>query len=638
MSGSPDVTVIIPYYNHGRYLHAAVQSALAATRRTVEVLVVNDGSPEAGAQAFLDAAQALSPCVRVIAKPNGGLSSARNMGLDHARGAFIQFLDSDDVLYRNKIDLQIEHLFSRPALGASICHYALGDTWLVDLDATYDSIGRFPLTPASFLLLWERGFSVPIHCGLFRRRILETLRFDTSVAGKEDWIFWTELLDNQPDALGYLPVLGAVYRMHGDGMTRSMAIMARSFESAAEQIGQRWRDRYPTFDADAKRWLRKFYQPQIERERLLMSLERPATARRPAPAPSPQIASTAAPRPVGLRTAASSPSGRARLDVVTPVFNHFDYLESCIGSVLSQREIGRMIIVDDASSDQRVQPFLEAWASQEPRLTYVRNPVNSGISASQNLGVSLSHAEFIGFVDCDDHLAPGAAARILSQMEREPADYYFTDRTDIDEHDRPIRVARYGGYPWLMPSGSIERDLTAGMVASHWKVIRRASYEALGGSDSAMSGIQDWTFALEACGRLRFSYLPEPLYNHRIHSSSVTSGHQLAQTWKSNVARRRHMARLRPSSGQIALVSALGDHTDVLDLINRVMTHGERIAFDDNGRDLAISEIDLLREFNSLFEMITIGENAAVALSGYLWDHHVVEISNSVAARMTVEE
>lgn len=634
MTPRPTVSVIIPYYNHGSFLHAAVQSALlAAADLTIEVLIVNDGSREPSAAGILRNAAALSSNVRVIAKPNGGLSSARNAGLDQARGEFIQFLDSDDVLYPGKLALQVRHLRGRPDLIGSITHYSLGDHWLANFDTSYDSIGRFPLTAHSFLFFWERGFSVPIHTALFRSEALAEQRFDTSVEGKEDWIFWATLLTKHPQGLGYLPILGAVYRMHDGGMTRSHDRMGASFLTAADVIESLWGHVFPNFRAASKAWYARYYAPRIIEERLAIVASPPPCSpgsRPPAHATANRVGPKGVPSPARRRLAARS-AAKLRgttIDIVIPVFNHFDHLGMCLESALAQDHVGRVVAVNDASTDERVHPYLDGLAAKNPRLRYVRNLVNLGISRSQDLGVRACEAPFIGFLDCDDYLEPDASAAMTAHMQAVEADYYFSDRTDVDVSGHALRVARYGGYDWMKPSGVIENDLVLGMVASHWKVIRKTLYQRLGGSSDEFSGIQDWVLALRACGVARFSYLPEALYNHRIHGNAVTSLQSTSQMWRSNVARRRHLLGTRSGSDPGRVVSRLSTYKQVALLVARIMRDRAPITFDDAGRELSVQEIDLLREFNGLFDRIRLGENAAAAMAGYVWDHRAIEMSS----------
>ncbi len=95
MKKSQMITVIVPVYKAERYLDQCVQSIADQTYKNLEIILVDDGSPD-HCPAMCDAWAAKDSRIRVIHKENGGFSSARNAGLDAANGAYIQFVDSDD--------------------------------------------------------------------------------------------------------------------------------------------------------------------------------------------------------------------------------------------------------------------------------------------------------------------------------------------------------------------------------------------------------------------------------------------------------------------------------------------------------------------------------------------------------------
>lgn len=89
------VSVVVPIYNVQDYLEDCLDSLRAQTLEDIEILCVNDGSTD-GSLAVLQTCAARDPRIRIIDKPNGGLSSARNAGIDAARSPYVCFLDSDD--------------------------------------------------------------------------------------------------------------------------------------------------------------------------------------------------------------------------------------------------------------------------------------------------------------------------------------------------------------------------------------------------------------------------------------------------------------------------------------------------------------------------------------------------------------
>lgn len=104
------VSVIIPTYNRKHIIEGAIKSALNQTFKDYEIIVVDDGSTD-GTKEFLES---LHLPITIISKENGGVSSARNVGIHNAKGKYIAFLDSDDAWLPDKLKAQVEYLESRP--------------------------------------------------------------------------------------------------------------------------------------------------------------------------------------------------------------------------------------------------------------------------------------------------------------------------------------------------------------------------------------------------------------------------------------------------------------------------------------------------------------------------------------------
>lgn len=624
------ISIIIPYYNHGAYLHAAVQSCLV-DRVDVEVIIVNDGSKEAHAEAYLAKAAALSSSVSVIYKPNGGLSSARNAGLEVVSGDFVQFLDSDDVLVPGKLRLQKQQLTSFPDVVASVSSYVLSDEDMNELSRPVDSISPYPLDLQSVLYRWERGFSIPIHCGLFRRSGLADIRFDETVHGKEDWIFWSSLFSRFDGQVAYLPFLGAVYRQHAGGMTKSINHMAESWHRAAEIITPGVSGRFPEFADESRRWHEHFYRgARSETKREVGGRSQ-----------NQQIYLKTRPAAIGDqsmvdcdRIRVASISSQPLVSFIVPVYNHSKYLDKCIDSLkFSDRDAEyEIIVVDDCSPDEGVSNVLRNRA-EDPRLSIFRSVKNVGISRTQNAAAQMAKGSYLAFVDCDDFLAPNAWAVMSSALRGNPSvDYVFTDRTDVDEGGQPIRVARYGGYDWIRPSGDIARDLVFGMIASHLKVIRRSRYLEAGGCDPLLSGIQDWDLALRLARKASFAYVPETVYNHRIHSESVTRSARLAQFSQSNILRRSFIDEKFPrtSNAKEVFVSWFDGHKMLFDIVD-VIADDHCAVFRQQCK-LPLTQLQMLREFNGFFDRLEVEADVAAQLMGFLGDQEVRIIQGSFSS------
>ena len=116
MVGKPKVSVIVPAYNVSKYIPEALASLEKQTFSDFEVLVVDDGSTDdtvAVVQKFCQRDNRFS----LLQKPNGGLSSARNYGIRHAKGEYIALLDGDDIYHRDKIATHVARLYEKPDVG-----------------------------------------------------------------------------------------------------------------------------------------------------------------------------------------------------------------------------------------------------------------------------------------------------------------------------------------------------------------------------------------------------------------------------------------------------------------------------------------------------------------------------------------
>ncbi|MFC1511428.1 glycosyltransferase family 2 protein [Candidatus Margulisiibacteriota bacterium] len=96
----PEVSVIIPAYNYADFTVQAVESVLAQTYKNFELIVVDDGSTDGTG----DALKRFGDRIRYMYKQNGGVSSARNLGIRLAKGKYIAFLDCDDLWLPNKLE------------------------------------------------------------------------------------------------------------------------------------------------------------------------------------------------------------------------------------------------------------------------------------------------------------------------------------------------------------------------------------------------------------------------------------------------------------------------------------------------------------------------------------------------------
>lgn len=235
---APLVSVIIPCFNQGHFLEDAVVSALLACSAPMEIVVVDDGSTDASTVALIDRL-ADQYKLKVVRQKNMGLAGARNVAIDQARGNFVQFLDADDLLAPEKIDLQLGEFRGDPEVAVCVSEYELCDAEGLDRRVERPStIAGFSFSQQEFLLRWERGFWIPLHCALFRRQLLKQTRFRMGTkAGREEWIFWVDLAARKAK-FKFIPAVLATYRIHSNNLVKNGETLALDFVMACIYLSQ----------------------------------------------------------------------------------------------------------------------------------------------------------------------------------------------------------------------------------------------------------------------------------------------------------------------------------------------------------------------------------------------------------------
>ena len=172
----------MPVYNAEQYLASSIDCVLAQTAKDFELLLINDGSKD-NSLAICREYEARDSRVRILDKPNGGVSSARNMGLDEARGEWIMFVDSDDWLTEDALAVCLEHVPDYDIIRFS---YRIKEKVLTK----YVPV-RMATTPQQqFRLQLERRTTLAVWGGLYRRTLFtdNKIYFDPAFIYGEDWL------------------------------------------------------------------------------------------------------------------------------------------------------------------------------------------------------------------------------------------------------------------------------------------------------------------------------------------------------------------------------------------------------------------------------------------------------------------
>jgi hypothetical protein len=203
------VRVVIPCFKQAHFLAEAIESVLVQSHPRIELIVVDDGSPD-----NVGEVSSRYVGVQYLRQENGGLATARNAGLLKARGEFVLFLDADDRLLPDAIERGLAELREHPdALMAAGTWRLIGEAGeAVPADPPHQP-------PEAYQALLESCFISTPAAVIYRRELFEKLGgFDPSVSASADYDLYLRAADRFPVRL-YDHVI-AEYRRHGANMTR----------------------------------------------------------------------------------------------------------------------------------------------------------------------------------------------------------------------------------------------------------------------------------------------------------------------------------------------------------------------------------------------------------------------------------
>lgn len=215
----PQISIIIPCFNQELFIEETLNSVQQQTYMNWECLVVDDGSTDDSANIIKQWCEKDSR-FRLLPKQNGGLSSARNHGLDHATGEWIQFLDGDDMLFPNKLSDSMNAVSENIDIVVTSFNHLKNNRFL----PPYCQLKESYLSYKSILMQWDMDFSIPIHCALFRARAIGETRFNETITAGEDWLFWLKVFHANPQAV-FIDNELVCYRLHERSITQDTHYM-----------------------------------------------------------------------------------------------------------------------------------------------------------------------------------------------------------------------------------------------------------------------------------------------------------------------------------------------------------------------------------------------------------------------------
>lgn len=219
------ISVIVPCYNQAHFMDACITSLLQQTYSNWECILVNDGSLDHTEEKALEW-EKKDARIKYVKKENGGLSSARNYGMKHASGDYIQFLDCDDFLEKAKFSKSIE-VINLNEEAIIITNFNEFDEALQKTLPPYCLIKEEYFNQESILKDWDKKFTIPIHCALFPAKLAKKYTFNEVLKAKEDWVFWLQIYENNPKTV-FIDEQLVTYRVSSSGMTRNHDFMHKN--------------------------------------------------------------------------------------------------------------------------------------------------------------------------------------------------------------------------------------------------------------------------------------------------------------------------------------------------------------------------------------------------------------------------
>ncbi len=386
------ISIIVPIYNKEDYLPQCLDSIINQSYTNFEVLLVNDGSTDSSGIICQEYAERDSR-FRYIEKENGGVSSARNLELERSEGAYITFIDSDDWVEFNYLEVLYNALRENNA-DVAISSYK-----------SYYLDGKFYLRVYSsqeeeFLRIGKRNRDVfleefpklgklnhDFHCiasKLFKRELLESQKFDESINYGEDLYFFFNLYLKMQSII-YVKEATYIYRQHGTNITLNFT------ESLALQEIQIHEQILKSAESQG---IATFYY--LEKLKYLVSLR------------IEQFPYSDAIK--NYETIVSEFENRVTypqplISLIVPIYNVANYLGLCLDSITKQTYSNIEILLINYGSSDGSKEICQEFVNRDRRFHYFERE-NGDLSDARNVGIIHSQGEFISFIDSDDWIDP----------------------------------------------------------------------------------------------------------------------------------------------------------------------------------------------------------------------------------------
>lgn len=476
---SPKVSVIIPVYNVERYLARCLESVINQTYKDVEIICVNDCSPDNSAEILEKYAKKDNRIKIINRKQNGGPSAARNTGLDVATGEYVYFIDSDDWIDLDYIEKMVEKIEK------SNCDIVLNTNIVQNTDDSEEQYiwNRYKKqnNEGEYIDKYNAIHKTPcmIWAHLYKKSFLDTfnLRFPESYIYEDEYFQYTSLLTTENLFVFY----GAKYHYYKNTNSIMQKNKSRTVPSIRiwELVYEYLRNNNVDFSklrlfipstvlsiADENEYIevKKFLHmitPVYKKQRnlymdyenyqidlILNALDFDDYLKK-----KKNIFINYFMR---LKTQRQK---NIKVSIIIPVYNVADYLERCLDSVCNQtlRDI-EIICINDCSPDNSLD-ILKEYAKSDNRIKVIDFKENKGVAIARNEGIKQAKGEYIGFVDSDDYVdldfyeklynnALNQNADIAIANHKNVSDSIISDAVDYNKK-AAVNKIHFNGFFWL---------------------------------------------------------------------------------------------------------------------------------------------------------------------------------------------
>ena len=591
------LSIIVPVYNVEKYLAGCLDSLLAQTLKDIDIICVDDGSTDASPKILKQYAKK-DKRIKIVTKKNGGLSSARNAGLDVAKTELIAFVDSDDILAPNAYELAT----SKMADDIDLVHFGIQSVGAKDpeiqkSDDEYYAIKFSGKTQITTDLMRETDVSA---CNkIFRKSIIDKygLRFPNGLKYEDAYFFNTYMI-NATYAYYIQDKLYKYIRHEGSIMAQTftnkpgcsidhLQIAIKIYEyMISHGVFSQYRHYFASiffsyFDFAMRHERTKIGQQKIydlalnflhtnhlsfaeypdltrlqhlveqrmwngETKKMLFGLVRIKTRGENtrilfAGIPLLRIKYCATKTryyPLALFCAYEKPVKENPLvSVVMPVYNAEKYLREAINSILSQTYTNfEFIILNDGSTDSSAE-IVRSY--DDPRIVFIDNKKNAGLVAVLNQGLDLAHGEYIARMDSDDISLPTRFEKQVRFLQRHKSVGILGTFFHIfGAADRIETKQKYPDLKFILQTSPV----------GHPTVMMRKSVldEHNLRYDPRYKHAEDYELWLRAYDHTKIANIPEVLLNYRWSGDNVSAKyehHQLQQSYVIKQKIRRRMGK-----------------------------------------------------------------------------------------------